>query len=332
MNRLAQTRSSSAAVPLARKADEWRQQLTLLIKSRSPFARSDFRWLTGVIAEYDGYTRAYAGKPLQSCRALEIGFGQRAYRLLAIHAAGADVTGCDLDQPILATRDLAACLRANGVERGLKSAVRYLLFDLVENRRLQRFLSGQSGRPVEPPRERLIVADAADPAFWARHPGPYDLIYSEDVFEHIPGDDLRAVTSCIAEHLSAAGIALIRPMIWTGIKGGHHVEYYGYVGGPPPARVPPWDHLRAGRFPANTYLNRLSRRDYRQIFRECLEIVEEREVEPSLGRELLTPELRGELGRYDDDELLSNKITFVLRRKRNDAGPRLPERIDECRS
>jgi hypothetical protein len=315
MTRQPETRSSSPGVPLGRKFDEWAQQLRLLIKSRSPFSRTDFSWISRVIAEYDGYTRTYAGKPITACRALEIGFGQRPYRLFAMHAVGADVIGCDLDQPVLGARELMACLRVNGIERGVKSAVRYLLFDLVENRRLRCFLAGLSGRPFLPPVDRLIVADAADPAFWRIHPGAYDFIYSEDVFEHIPKDDLRVVTARIAENLSLQGVALIRPMVWTGIKGGHHVEYYGYRGGLPPAKVPPWDHLRDGQFTVNTYLNRLTRRDYRDVFAEFLEIVEEREVDPGLGRELLTPEVREELSRYDDYELLSNKIAFVLRRK-----------------
>ena len=312
------TQSSAARVPFGRKLEEWAQQLRLLTKSRSVFARQDFSWIAGAVAEYDNYTRAYADKSIATCRVLEIGFGQRPYRLFGLHAVGADVVGCDLDQPVLTARDLVVSLRVNGVERALKTAVRYLIFDLVENRRLGRFLSDMSRQPFDPPVEGLIVADAADPSFWRSHPGPYDFIYSEDVFEHIPKDDVRVVVDGIAEHLSPEGIALIRPMIWTGIRGGHHVEYYGYRGGPPP-RVPPWDHLRADQFPANTYLNRLTRRDYRAIFGEFLEIVEEREVEPGLGRELLTPELRNELSAYDDHELLSNKVSFVLRRRQNHA-------------
>jgi hypothetical protein len=73
MDQYTQTRSSAEAVPFGRKLHEWRQQLGLLIKTRSPFSRSDFCWLPGIIAEYDRYTRAHTGKPILSCRVLEIG-------------------------------------------------------------------------------------------------------------------------------------------------------------------------------------------------------------------------------------------------------------------
>jgi hypothetical protein len=192
-----------------------------------------------------------------------------------------------------------------------------VLFDLSERKQLARVLARVSGRPFEVPLDRLVVADASDPAFWQAHPGPYDFVYSEDVFEHIPPGDLREVVAQIAAHLANDGVAVIRPMIWTGIKGGHHVEYFFYRSGCEPASVPPWDHLRGRRFPANTYLNKLSRRDYVRLFSERLEIVEEIELEPDLGRELLTPELRAELSAYDDYELFSNKVSFVLRRARS---------------
>jgi cyclopropane fatty-acyl-phospholipid synthase-like methyltransferase len=210
-----------------------------------------------------------------------------------------------------------ATFRTNGLERALKSAARYVLFDLSEKNQLARFLTRASGRPFEVPLDRLVVADASDPAFWEAYPGPYDFVYSEDVFEHIPEGDLRDVVAQLAAHLNKDGVAVIRPMIWTGIKGGHHIEYYFYRGGPAPASVPPWDHLRGRQFPANTYLNKLTRRDYVRLFNEHLEIVEEVELEPDLGRELLTPELRTELSDYDDYELFSNKVSFVLRRARS---------------
>ena len=313
---MSRTHSSAAGVSLARKVTEWATQFRLLWRIRFPFVARDFSCLGETVAEYDAYVRRFIGRTITGCRVLEIGFGQRPYRLYALHALGVDVVGCDLDHPVLGPSDVPAVWRNNGAERALKSTVRYLLFDLAEERHLNRYLSGLGARPFRVPRERLVRADAADPAFWRSYPGTYDLIYSEDVFEHIPEDDLSAVARLMAGHLSPTGIALIRPMVWTGIKGGHHVAYYDYRGGQPPAQVPPWSHLRDQRHPANTYLNRLSRRDYRRLFTEAgLQIIEEREMELGLGRELLTPELRAELAAWDDDELLSNKVGFVVRRR-----------------
>ena len=311
------TPSSGTGVRTGRKLVEWSHQFALLVKHRSPLRAPDFSWLTGTIQEYDRYTRAFVGKPIQNCRVLEIGFGQRPYRLFALHAAGADVVGCDLDTPILRVRDLWRCLQMNGAERALKSGVRYLLFDLAEARHLQAFLGKLGDGSFQFPRARLVIADAADPMFWRNHPGPYDLAYSEDVFEHIPKEDVRTVLNLIAESLSEKGVALIRPMVWTGIQGGHHVEYYGYRNGLPAPQVPAWDHLRTGSLPANTYLNRLTRRKYRRLLDDIFDVLEEREVEPGLGRDLLTAELREELKEYDDYELLSNKVSFLVRRKQD---------------
>lgn len=310
----ARTHSSAARVPFRRKASEWVQQFGSLARQRWAFAERDFTGLLAQVHDYDDLARRHVGRPLAACRVLEIGFGARPYRLFALHALGVDVLGVDLDQPVLRARDTLAVLRTNGAERALKSAVRYALFDLVENRRLARFLGASAGRRFSPPADRLVVADAADPAFWRAHPGPYDFVYAEDVLEHVPEADLRMMLALLAGALSAEGIALVRPMVWTGLKGGHHVEYYGYRPGDPPSPVvPPWDHLRGRRFPANTHLNELGRRDYRRLFDDAFEIVEETVVEPGLGSGLLTPALRAELAAYDDDELLSNKVSFVLR-------------------
>lgn len=310
------TQSSISGVPITVKVAEWLKQLRYHWQDSSPFADRDFSWLADELARFDDHAWKRVGKPLADCRTLEIGFGPRPYRLLGLHAAGVDVVGCDIDSPVLSSRDLLTALRVNGYQRALKSAVRYFSFDVAENRKFKRFLSQEYGQSPTFPRERLVVADAASKEFWNHYPGPYDFIYSDDVFEHISHKDVRFVAERLANALSADGLALISPMIWTGIKGGHYVEYYDYQGGQPPSGPPPWAHLRTDQYPVNTYLNHLTRCDYRKIFGEFLDIVDEEEIDPGLGQELLTPELRSELGGYSDEELLSNKVSFVMRRRR----------------
>jgi hypothetical protein len=313
------TKRSASSIPdirFARKLSEWFQMFGALLRDRSPLKVRDYSWLRDEVEAYDAYAKSFLHRPIVDCRILEIGFGARPYRLLALHAAGCDVLGVDLDMPALRVRDLASVFRANGWERALKTAVRLFIFDIAENRQLRRFLASESGRIVQWPIERLVVSNAADPVFWSDHPGRYDFIFSEDVFEHIPGEELRRLLAEIAAHLSHEGIALVRPLIWTGIQGGHHVEFYGYRPGGPRPTVPPWDHLRGRTVPANTYLNELTRREYVAMFKEYFDILEEREWDPDLGRDLLTPELRSELSRFDEYELLSNRVAFVLRRKR----------------
>jgi hypothetical protein len=71
--------------------------------------------------------------------------------------------------------------------------------------------------------------------------------------------------------------------------------------------------LRKRRFNANTYLNCLSRADYREIFSRHFDILEEKVMHPNLGREWLTDEVRAELPQWSEEELLSNRVEFALR-------------------
>jgi hypothetical protein len=74
-----------------------------------------------------------------------------------------------------------------------------------------------------------------------------------------------------------------------------------------------WEHLRQRRFEANTYLNELTRAEYREIFAIHFEILEERVTQLDLGREYLDTRARAELADWPDDELFSNQTLFVLR-------------------
>lgn len=80
-------------------------------------------------------------------------------------------------------------------------------------------------------------------------------------------------------------------------------------------RTEPWEHLRRGRFPANTYLNRLARRDYVDIFAEYFWILEDEVMKPRLGAQFMNNKIRSELSGYDDYELFSNSVRFVLEPK-----------------
>ncbi len=58
--------------------------------------------------------------------------------------------------------------------------------------------------------------------------------------------------------------ALIRPNVFTGITGGHLVEWNRAAIREPPARrrSEPWEHLRGRRWRANTYLNEMTLAQY----------------------------------------------------------------------
>ena len=140
-----------------------------------------------------------------------------------------------------------------------------------------------------------------------------DFVYSEDVFEHIPSDRLDSLVKRLAAQTSSRGLALITPNIFTGITGGHVLEWYlNEVDRSTPKASEPWDHLRKRKHTANTYLNGLSRSDYRELFSRYFDILEERVLHPNLGRQWLTPEARQELARWSDEELFSNQVQFAL--------------------
>ncbi|MEO8870551.1 MAG: hypothetical protein ABI357_06935, partial [Granulicella sp.] len=48
-------------------------------------------------------------------------------------------------------------------------------------------------------------------------------------------------------------------------------------------------------------------------FGRHFEILEESAVEPGLGQQFMTPELREELKAWPDEELYSNAVRFILR-------------------
>lgn len=268
------------------------------------------------VDEYEAALRQYAGRELAGAKALEIGFGARPLRLFALSACGVDVTGSDLDVPLLrgSPREFAAMARHNGWERAAKSAIRFALFDRKERRALARLMRARGLElKIEP--QRLMVADAAGLSIPEQS---LDFIYSEDVFEHIPIEALRALTAKMARWLKPSGLALIRPNVFTGIVGGHLAEWFPQVVGDRyrRRRSEPWEHLRRRRFHPNTYLNEMSRAGYRELFAREFDVLDERVRDPELGRAYLTAETAAELASWPDEELFSNQTLFILRPRR----------------
>jgi SAM-dependent methyltransferase len=251
------------------------------------------------------------GRPARDASVLEIGFGPRPYRAYAMALLFGSVAAIDLDEPALRLADVPAVLRRNGAERALKTLVRLALFDLREIPRVRAELARLAGvrRAADP---SLQQADAADPAFWADKSRSLDLVVSDDVFEHIPPENLPAILRHMHHALKPDGVAIIRPFIFNGVSGGHDIEAY-------PENLPrlraaeAWRHLWDPEFTVNTYLNRLSRREFRQLFEPRFRVVADESLMPQLGRDMMTSQLRSRLKTFDDYELFSNKVEFVLR-------------------
>ncbi|MGE0093241.1 MAG: methyltransferase domain-containing protein [Alphaproteobacteria bacterium] len=268
-----------------------------------------------LIAEYSSILERHGRGAIGGQRVLEIGFGARPFRLAWLFNRGIDVTGVDLDMPLVkwTPLNMLRVARASGWMRAGKSSLRYFISDTKEWRFLADLFRKEHGTNFRFPADRLVVADASTDEFWDRA-GKFSFIYSEDVFEHIPKEHLQNLVRRMAASLRPDGLAVIRPTVFTGITGGHHLEWYAH-------KVPeldaarstePWEHLRQNRRPANTFLNGMTRREYVELFTPHFEILENRAMHPDLGREYMTDAIRAELSAYGDDELFSNSTLFVL--------------------
>lgn len=305
--------SSLKGVPFC---DKLREGIGLALMHLQARDKIDFSGLDASVQEYDSTLSRFGRSRLRESRVLEIGFGARPYRLVWLHNSGVPIWGVDLDKPLLriSHNSFLEIKRQNGVERALKSVVRYCISDAHQWHQVAAEV-GRRGRPFHIPEERLMVADAASPDFWTKA-GYFDFIYSEDVFEHIPREGLSALVGWMANALRPNGLALIRPMVFTGICGGHHLEWFPHtLELQVSRRTEPWEHLRKRRFPANTYLNRLTRRNYVDIFEKHFKILENEVMKPRLGEQFLTSQVRSDLCEYGDDELFSNSVRFVLEPK-----------------
>jgi hypothetical protein len=302
--------TSAAAIPLYEKL---REMIAIFVARLSGiFKAGPAEGSLFDIAEYESLLNKYSGRNLTGAAAFEIGYGPRPNRLFATTSCGVDVTGTDIDVPLLrcTPRNISTIIHRNGPERALKTAVRFMLFDRIERGRLDKALRKRGFRlKIEP--HRLRVGDAAT---FNIAPQSLDFIYSEDVFEHVLIASVYELVPKMATWLKPDGLAFIRPHVFTGIAGGHLLEWYpSTVNDPHPRKSEPWEHLRKRRFKANTYLNELCLADYRKLFQQDFEILEEKVRQPDLGRQYLTPEIAAELSQWSDEELFSNRILFVLR-------------------
>lgn len=304
---------SSSSLSTVSIRQKWKEGITL------------FGWLSSEGASLEGINRMfreidvyrltyerYTGRPFASARTLEIGYGARPFRLIAMMSMGMDVRGVDLDMPMIrfSPLRLLQIVKRNGIERALKTCVRNIMFDRREQAKLMTALEQRGYKlTIEP--ARFLVGDAATYNFGSE---PLDLVYSTDVFEHIPPSGLESLLEHLAAQASPRGLLLITVNIFTGIIGGHLPEWYSHmVNNDQPKISEPWEHLRKRRYTPNTYLNGLSRAAYRKLFSRRFETLEEWVIDPDLGRHWLTPEVRAELSDWSEDELFSNRVMFTLR-------------------
>ena len=305
----AQSNSQSSAVSLFAKLDYYRQILFWRLRGPGDVEAADatLREAREIVATFERET----GKRAADSHVVEVGFGARPRRAFALTLFFRQVTAIDLDAPVLKLSDLPRALRVNGPERALKSLVRHLLLDAAGWRKFHRRIASRFPA-YRPQTARLLVGDAGAAATWAEI-GEADLVFSQDVFEHIQPERLTSLLATLRAKLAAPGLVITRPMVFTGISGGHVVEWYETDVEDRTEGATAWRHLLDPGFAVNTYLNRLGRGEFVAQFKAAgFTVLADQAVFGRLGEKHMTPEKRAALSAYDDYELYSNRVEFLL--------------------
>jgi SAM-dependent methyltransferase len=252
--------------------------------------------------------RTHVNQDPARVRILEIGCGQRASQTILFQAAGAHAIGIDREVPTyhLRVKRFFRIIKINGLERAIKSLCRHFCFD----HQFFKQLSRRTGKNLPPAGVNVGLMNAAKLAF---PDDSFDFIFSSLVFEHI--DDVPAAVAEVNRVLKPEGTAWINIHLFPSLSGGHHKDWTDPRKWPS-TPVPPWDHLRENRYPADHSLNKLRLGDYRRIFAESLEVMAEGLVRE--GEQILTPQLETELAQrgYHKDDLLVREVAFRCRKRR----------------
>jgi ubiquinone/menaquinone biosynthesis C-methylase UbiE len=244
---------------------------------------------------------------IKGMKILEIGCGRTAVQTALFKADGANIIGVDMEVPTykMNIKNFIVVLKTNGFERALKSLFRHILFD----KRFFHNITAKYGKRLPLEKLDICVMNATNLAF---DDSIFDFIFSVWTFEHI--DDVHKALVEVNRVLKPSGIAYIAIHLFPSLSGGHHMDWI-YPDKLPSAKVPPWDHCLDNKYPVNTYLNKLCLRDYRKMFRECLDVIDE--VLTHEGEKYLTPELERKLNErgYSREDLISRTVTFLCRKK-----------------
>jgi SAM-dependent methyltransferase len=218
-------------------------------------------------------------------------------------------------------------LRRNGPHRAFKSMLRHMLFD----RRFFCALSRESGVDLDP--FPVVDVEVMDVASADLPRDRFDMIFSFNVLEHVA--DVESAVRNMNAALKPNGVGLVVVHLFASLSGGHCMDWQ-YALDPTypewgiPVDVPPWDHLRDNRYPADSYLNKRRLADYQRFFHAETEVVAEERT--SEGAELLSLAPRELLEEYSREDLTTALVSFTFRKKRDD-GLRLSEcscSVDHC--
>jgi len=248
----------------------------------------------------------HTGKSVNESRVLEVGCGQRAVMPLVFAAKGAEAHGVDVEVPTFKLNPMIfmKVLRRNGLDRAVKSLARHVLFDRAFFKELEKVFELRS-LPFSNVNIKVMDAAALD------YPDDFfDLVFSFAAFEHVA--DVEKAVVQVNRILKPDGVALIAIHLFASLSGGHHMEWQRPDVSPSKV-VPPWDHLRENKYPANTYLNKLRIKNYEDIFERRMIPVRTSFSREGLGLTHLIPDSL--LETYTVKELTTNGVQFILKKK-----------------
>jgi SAM-dependent methyltransferase len=255
-------------------------------------------------------------KNLHGKNVLDLGCGQRFPFALQCAAEGAKVTSLDIDyvKPESLVKYFARGLKHSGFKRAIKSTIRRLCFDKSYYRSLEEC----TGKPVcDYASEIEFVTGNAKNSHYSLPSEEYDLIASNAVLEHV--SDVSGFTCEIKRLLRPGGYFYGNMHNFYSISGDHNMEW-AFPDEIPSKTVPPWDHLRANKYPTHVFLNQYKPEQFKKEFAEYLEILlfEAKDINHDSGgkegEQFLRGQVAEELDEYPRDLLLTRAYCIICRK------------------
>lgn len=248
---------------------------------------------------------------------LDLGCGQRAPFAILAAQHGADVTALDAEyvKPGGMLKTFIASLWHGGVKRAIKTCARRVIFDGRYYRVLRELSQYERGRI------NAIKFVSCDPrrGMYPLPDSSFDVVFSNAVVEHVA--DVDQFASEVSRMLRCGGLFHGLIHNYYSLSGGHNMEWaYPHLAGS--QKVPPWDHLRANKFPSHVYLNKLSPQQYLESFGRVMQVLvfEPRDHKHDYGglegEAYLTQQVERELRAYPRELLLTRAWCIVCRNRK----------------